>query len=275
MATLVPDVTGTQQSLAALDSSVSSLDSYATDLVNTDLTSIVWQLIGAENPTILSAVQAEQKNAAAFLQLSIMASATATITGFAATFATQSAAMLTVLTAAGDAPLTSAQQKVLGAAMDTLVAGLQAQETVIAHKAAATKVLSDQINDPTGNLMTGETAVQGTIASFTTSMTDLENMAKVPGADPSIGMGIVAYQEAITWLQGLLSTLQGLVTANNQMGDALGGTQVIWRTLADKYQFVQSQINEAGTDPTFVAVGDVTSAQLGWAQLATYAEGLK
>lgn len=274
MASLVPDTAGIQAAVSALDASTASVITAAQNLVNTDLTSFVWQMIGGANPTILSAVQAEQVNAKAFLQLDIMTGVKASIADFAAIFAAQSAIMLTTLTAAGTNPLTPAQQKTLGAAMAVLMTGLAAQQKIIADKAAATKVLSDQINDPTGNLMVGEAAVQGVIDSTTKNMNDLEAAADWPGADPDIGMGIVADQTEINWLQGLLSVLQGLVTANSQMGQALAGTLVVWQTLTVKYQSIAADIGQAGADPAFVGVGDVKAAQLAWAQLATYAHGL-
>jgi hypothetical protein len=262
-----------QESAEGLSSKVSALKGFATALVNTDLTSPVWVLIGGADPALLGAVQAEQKNAAGFLDLSVMSAVQAAITDFAATFEDQSAVMLDVMTAAGDAPLTPTQQDKLGTAMATLLTALQAQQSAIDDKVVATKALSDQVLSPTGDLQTAIVQVQGTISSFKTKAQNLMDIANMPGGNPAAAEGAMAYLEGVKWLQGLLSTLQELVGANNQMSDALGGTQVIWRTLSSKYQGVQAELIQAGTDPTFVSVGDIKSAQLGWSQLAAYAAG--
>lgn len=273
--TLVPDQTAMQQNLAALNTSYSGLVGNAKVLAGVDPNSISWGIVEAEFPDIFTAMQAEKANAAAFVSLDVMTDVVAAVSAFAATFDTQSQAMLTILTAVGDATPTPDQAKALASAMTALVSGLTDQVQRIEAKSGDAAKLSATIADPNGGFATGEASVQTAIAKTQANLNDLESMSQVPNSDPqAVAGGIMADQGIINWLQNLLSVLQGMQQTNQDMGAALGQTLVVWQTLLGKYQFVESQIGQAGKSASVLAVGDVRSAQLGWTQIEAYARGL-
>ena len=272
--TLVPDAAAVQQSLATLNTSVASLTQEAQVLATADLQSVAWLIVEGAFPDIYSAMQAEQQNATAFVALDVMPDIIAGVKAFAVTFQTESDTMLAILTASGSAPPTPTQQQDLDAALATLLAGLSAQVQLIQTKSANAATLSDAITAPNGNFVAGESAVQAAIANTNQNLKGLEDASQFPGADPSIGMGIVADQGIINWLQGLQSTLQGMVQANKDMGAALSQTLIVWQTLLDKYQYVADQLKQAGNGAGILASGDVKSAQLGWTQIESYAQSL-
>ena len=273
--TLIPDAATIQQTLTALNSGASKLSQEAGAIANADLQSVAWLIVEAEYPAVYSSMQAEQQNAAAFVALNVMPDIAAAIKAFAGTFQTQSGQMLTILTQAGSSPLTPAQQQALAAAMAALLAGLSSLLQLTQAKSAKAAALSDAISNPSGNFVAGENAVQASIASATQNMNDLEQQLNIPGADTqAIGMGIIADQGIINWLGGLLSTLQGMVEANKEIGALLSQTLIAWQTLVDKYQYVANQVKQAGSGAGILAPGDIHSAQLAWTQIETFAQGL-
>jgi hypothetical protein len=273
--TLIPDTAAIQQTLTALNTGATKLTQEAGVLASADLQSLAWAIVYAKFPSVYSSMQAEQQNAAAFVALNVMPDITTAIKAFAGTFQAQSGQMLTILTQAGSSPLTPAQQQALNAAMAALLAGLSALVQFTQAKSAKAAALSDVISNPSGNFVTGENAVQASIDSTNQNMQQLQQMLNAPGADTqAIGMGIVADQEIIDWLQNLLSTLQGMVQANKDMGAQLSQTLIAWQSLVDKYQYVANQVKQAGSGAGILAPGDIHSAQLAWTQIETFAQGL-
>jgi len=196
------------------------------------------------------------------------------IQSFAATFQSESDKMLAILTASGDAPPSPAQQQDLDAAMASLLTGLGTQIQLLQAKSAAAGTLSDAITAPNGSFVAGESAVQSAISSTNANLSGLEADSQFPGGDTqAIGMGIVADQGIINWLQGLQSTLQGIVQANTAMGTALSQTLIVWQTLVGKYQYVADQVKQGGSSGV-LGPGDIKSAQLGWTQIEDLAKGL-
>jgi hypothetical protein len=273
--TLIPDTAAIQQTLTALNSGATKLTQEAGTIAGADLQSLAWAIVAVKFPTVYSSMQAEQQNAAAFVALNVMPDITAAIKAFAGTFQAQSGQMLTILTEAGSSPLTPAQQQALNAAMTALLAGLSTLLQLTQAKSAKAAALSDVISNPSGNFVTGENAVQASIDSTNQNMQQLQQMLNLPNSDPqAIGQGIIADQEIIDWLQNLLSTLQGMVQANTDMGAQLSQTLIAWQTLVDKYQYVANQVKQAGSGAGILAPGDIQSAQLAWTQIETFAQGL-
>jgi hypothetical protein len=269
---LVPDTAAVQQSLTALDTSWAALTKEAQVLASADLQTGAWIIVQAAFPDIYSAMQAEQKNAAAFVALNVMPDMIAGVHAFAGTFQTESDKMLAILTSS--APLTTQEQQDLNAAMTALLAGLSAQVRLIQTKSTGAAALSDAITGPNGSFVAGERAVQSAIATTNQNLTGLEQTADVPGgASQAVVMGISFDRQVIDWLQGLLSTLQGLVQANTQMGTALSQTLVVWQTLVGKYQYVADQVAQAG-GAGILGAGDLKSAQMGWAQIESFVQSL-
>ncbi len=273
--TLIPDSAAIQQTLTALNSGASKLSQEAGAIANADLQSVAWLIVEAEYPAVYTSMQAEQQNAAAFVALNVMPDIAAAIKAFAGTFQVQSSQMLTILTQAGSSPLTPAQQQALTAAMAALLAGLSSLLQLTQAKSAKAAALSDAISNPSGNFVAGENAVQASIASATQNMNDLEQQLNIPGADTqAIGMGIIADQGIINWLGGLLSTLQGMVEANKQIGALLSQTLIAWQTLVDKYQYVADQVKQAGNGAGILAPGDIHLPSSPGPRFETFAQGL-
>jgi hypothetical protein len=277
MATLVPDAATIQQSLGAIKTEVGGFAGLLGTIANMDLSdaSISAAVLDAESPDVYNAMVAEQQNVKDFLALNIVADIVAGVQAFAGTFQSESGKMLDIYTVAGTGALSPAQQSDLDAAMAGLMSGITAQVQLVETKSAGAKTLSDAIDAPDGNFATGETAIKAAIANAQTNLTGLQNMASMPGGDSQqIEMGIVVYQNMITAMNNLQSSVQSIVQANGAMGQALSQDLVIWQTLVGKYQAVADALKSANTDPTILSSGDIKGAQLGWSQIEAYAKSL-
>jgi hypothetical protein len=275
MATLVPDADTIQQSLAAVHSDVGNFAAAVQVIATADLTTLPWLVVESEAPDVFNAIQSEQQNAKDFMALSIVADIVAGLAALAGVFAEQSDKLLTVYTDAGGNALTPDQQAAANAAVAVLVAGVSTQVQLVQAKSTGAKTLEDVVNTPNNAFQTGEASAKALSDSTQKKLDDLEAIAQSPfESDPSVGMGIIAYQALINELNDFQSAMQMVISTNQAMGDALSGDLIVWHTLLGKYQAVADALKAAAADANILSAGDIRSAQAAWSQLETYARAL-
>lgn len=285
--TLVPEVSVIKQSLAKLQGDA-DLNAEVRTLANTDYSKKILiegkeVSIQEEFPSAYASILGFQANAKAFLESNVLSAVTVAVEDYSSVFQLNSTKLLDILRAAGDNPLSAAQNQALEAAMDKLIDGLNAQDKAIHLKAS--QKLSDLIDTQDGQLQAGAAEIQKKVDQFKKQLRDLIGYFSTPGADHSVltGPKVDSYNKEISVLSHLHESELNLIKVTAKMSAALITLLDIWRKMSANYKYVATQIKQASEDinseqgPSIghiLAEGDIDSAKIGWDDIVSYAKSL-